>query len=111
MKTVTKYQSDDGKEYATQAEAQSRDEANAARERERERIRKEDAEKLAAYEAEAAEELSPLPPELRSAVQQLAYDDAHGSGYSQVLFRIETLVDALRKPLDTFAARIRTESK
>lgn len=60
-----------------------------------------------AYETEAAALLRHIPEEFYAALKRLAWDRGHSCGYSEVLIELETLVEALKEPLDDFASRLR----
>jgi hypothetical protein len=66
-------------------------------------------EATAKYSADLDDILGALPPELRSAVSQMAWEHGHSAGYAEVLSYATGFVADLKEPLAAFETRVRAE--
>ena len=67
-------------------------------------------EATAKFNADLADVLGSLPPELRSAVSQMAWEHGHSAGYQEVLSYATGFVADLLQPIAAFEKRIREEA-
>ena len=61
------------------------------------------------FNVQETELLKQIPPEFRSALSGMAYEDGHYAGYEEVLSILRGLINSLEEPIANFEKRIRSE--